>query len=172
MSLTLKPLKHLLRTIPDRLHTRVLSHLANQLMKGQSVTSRLDVLEGKRLQLSITDTGNCWRFIIQGNRLLHDPNSRGNADIHIQGELKTFLLLATRNEDPDTLFFSRQLSLEGNTEDGLYLKNILDAMDFNIEAHLNVVFGKTLAKYLNPVINSIKPDVQLRRLGNYLHAMD
>lgn len=172
MSLVLKPLKHFLRTIPDGIHTRVLSHLGNHLMKGQTVTSRLDVLEGKRLQLSITDTGNCWRFIIRRNRLFHDPNFRGDVDIHIQGALKTLLLLATRNEDPDTLFFSRQLSLEGNTEDGLYLKNILDAMDFDIEMHLNVVFGKRFAKYLKPVIDSIKPDVQLRRLGDHLHAME
>jgi len=42
------------------------------------------------------------------------------------------VLLATSNEDPDSLFFSRKLSIEGNTEDGLYIKNLIDAMDFDI----------------------------------------
>jgi predicted lipid carrier protein YhbT len=36
--------------------------------------------------------------------------------------------LALRREDPDTLFFSRRLVLEGDTELGLVVKNALDAM--------------------------------------------
>jgi len=40
-----------------------------------------------------------------------------------------FLALALRREDPDTLFFSRRLVLEGDTELGLALKNALDALD-------------------------------------------
>jgi hypothetical protein len=35
--------------------------------------------------------------------------------------------LALRREDPDTLFFTRRLVLEGDTELGLALKNALDA---------------------------------------------
>ncbi len=144
----------------------------NHFLRGQPITKKLLALHGKRVQLSITDTGNCWRFIILNEKLRPNPSRQQPFDIHISGNLKHFLLLATQHEDPDALFFNRQLSLEGNTEDGLYLKNILDAMDFDIETHLEVVFGKTLAKYLKPVINSIKPDVQIRRLGDYLHTMD
>jgi predicted lipid carrier protein YhbT len=40
-----------------------------------------------------------------------------------------FLMLATRREDPDTLFFSRRLAIEGDTELGLFTKNALDALD-------------------------------------------
>jgi hypothetical protein len=32
-------------------------------------------------------------------------------------------------EDPDTLFFSRRLAMEGDTELGLLIKNTLDAID-------------------------------------------
>jgi predicted lipid carrier protein YhbT len=35
----------------------------------------------------------------------------------------------SRQEDPDTLFFQRRLTIEGDTELGLEVKNILDALD-------------------------------------------
>jgi predicted lipid carrier protein YhbT len=34
-----------------------------------------------------------------------------------------------RKEDPDTLFFSRRLLMEGDTELGLLVKNTLDALE-------------------------------------------
>jgi predicted lipid carrier protein YhbT len=39
------------------------------------------------------------------------------------------LLLATRKEDADTLFFRRQLKTSGDTELGLYVKNFLDGLE-------------------------------------------
>ena len=42
---------------------------------------------------------------------------------------RDFLLLLARREDPDTLFFSRRLVSEGDTELGLIVKNLLDALD-------------------------------------------
>jgi predicted lipid carrier protein YhbT len=47
-----------------------------------------------------------------------------------------FVLLARRQEDPDTLFFSRRLAMEGDTELGLLVKNTIDAIElpvFNLE---------------------------------------
>jgi len=164
MSLELKPLNHFLRFIPDKIHTRMLSRFAGHIMKGQSITSRLDIMEGKRLQLSITDTGNCWRFIIHDKRLLNEAEPGEVADIHIQGDLKTFLLLATRNEDPDSLFFSRRLCIEGNTEDGLYIKNLIDAMDFDTHIYLKSVMGESLTSRLAPLIERLE-------LGKRLHDL-
>ena len=37
--------------------------------------------------------------------------------------------MATRRVDPDTLFFERRLSIDGDTETGLRLKNLLDAVE-------------------------------------------
>ena len=34
-----------------------------------------------------------------------------------------------RQEDPDTLFFHRRLSIEGDTELGLLVKNLLDRIE-------------------------------------------
>jgi predicted lipid carrier protein YhbT len=38
--------------------------------------------------------------------------------------------LLARQEDPDTLFFNRELSIEGDTELGLVVKNMLDAVEW------------------------------------------
>ncbi len=51
------------------------------------------------------------------------------ADLRIEGTVYTFMLLATRKEDADTLFFRRQLKTSGDTELGLYVKNFLDGLE-------------------------------------------
>ena len=164
MSFALKPLSHFLRFVPDKVHTHLLSRFGEHLMKGQAITSRLDFMEGKRLKLTIKDTGNCWKFIIRDNRLVDDMKSKTVADVHIQGDLKTFLLLATGKEDPDSLFFSRHLSLEGNTEDGLYIKNLIDAMDFDTAVYLESILGQTLATRVAPLVERLE-------LGKHFHSL-
>ena len=52
------------------------------------------------------------------------------------------LALASRAEDPDTLFFQRRLALEGDTAIGLRVKNLLDALDFDLDAHCTAVLGR------------------------------
>ena len=53
----------------------------------------------------------------------------GAADLKISASVYDFVLLARRQEDPDTLFFSRRLSMEGDTELGLLVKNTMDAIE-------------------------------------------
>jgi predicted lipid carrier protein YhbT len=38
-------------------------------------------------------------------------------------------MIAARKQDPDTLFFQRRLVIEGDTELGLYVKNLMDAIE-------------------------------------------
>lgn len=165
MSLILKPLSHFLRLVPDHIHTRLISRMGGHLMQGQEIVSRLEYMEGKRLKLTINDTGNCWQFIIRENRLLDDVKSRATADVHIQGDLKTFLLLASGNEDPDSLFFSRHLSIEGNTEDGLYIKNLIDAMDFDATIYLQSVLGQSLAVRIAPLLKNFEFSKHIHNLA-------
>jgi len=60
---------------------------------------------------------------------LHAGNAVAEADVTIEGTVYTFLLLAARKEDADTLFFRRQLKTSGDTELGLYVKNFLDGLE-------------------------------------------
>ena len=44
--------------------------------------------------------------------------------------LSAYLQMVSRQEDPDTLFFNRSLAIEGDTELGLRVKNMLDALEW------------------------------------------
>lgn len=52
----------------------------------------------------------------------------GRPDVTIRASLADYLALALRREDPDTLFFTRRLVLEGDTALGLEIKNALDSL--------------------------------------------
>ena len=51
-------------------------------------------------------------------------------DLRFRANLSAYLQLLARQEDPDTLFFNRELSIEGDTELGLIVKNMLDAIEW------------------------------------------
>lgn len=58
------------------------------------------------------------------------PVLRGAPEVTICACAWDYYQLARRIEDPDTLFFSRRLTIDGDTELGLLVKNALDAMDW------------------------------------------
>jgi len=146
MRAQLFPLSAALKLLPDPLHAEVLTRLFNHLLKGQYIADQLQELDGKRLAIHITDATTRLLFQVQGNHLVRVA-WRGERpwDVCIRGRLEDFWLLATREEDPDTLFFNRTLAIEGETETGLHLKNLLDSLDFDWDAHLQAVLGPRLA---------------------------
>ena len=88
-------------------------------------------LSGKKLRIKVTDACLSFDFEWNGSRFVAG-NSQGEPDLTIGASAHDFLLLARRQEDPDTLFFSRRLSMEGDTELGLLVKNTLDAIDLPV----------------------------------------
>lgn len=78
--------------------------------------------------IRVTDARICYRLSLAEGRLIAVQDA-GPEDLTIEGTVYDFLLLATRREDPDTLFFNRRLKLGGNTELGLYVKNFLDGLE-------------------------------------------
>ena len=163
MSPGLSALQLFLNIVPEPLHGRATARACNHILKGQTISRRLEALEGKRLWLTILDSDTRLPFRFQNGHLRYDA-CRDQPDIHIRGELRYFLQLAMRNEDADTLFFARQLSMEGNTEDGLLLKNFLDAMEFDTEAHLQVWLGAFVARRALPVLKLVRPGKRLQQL--------
>ncbi|MCW9024794.1 MAG: SCP2 sterol-binding domain-containing protein [Gammaproteobacteria bacterium] len=164
MELPTWPLKLALRSLPDGLHNHLLSRTFNHFLNGQRFAQRLSYLNGKRLWLTINDTNNSWHFRINKGQFVPD-HLQAQPEIHIKGDFKHFILLATRNEDPDTLFFARQISIEGNTEDSLYLKNLLDAMEFDTEAHFKAFIGEALGLRLASLFNRTNAGERLQRFG-------
>jgi len=85
-------------------------------------------LDGRRLAIRITDAGIRTRFKLSG-RHFTPVFDASPADLTISARTRDFLALVLREEDPDTLFFSRRLVMEGDTELGLLVKNTLDAIE-------------------------------------------
>ncbi len=85
-------------------------------------------LQGKRMRISVRDAGLAFDFSWDGGRFCACQRDAA-VDLVIGASARDFLALARREEDPDTLFFCRRLSMEGDTEIGLLVKNTLDAID-------------------------------------------
>lgn len=88
----------------------------------------LGPLDGKRLIVRVTDAGMLMRFKLSGRRFVPVFDATP-ADLTFSARARDFLALVLREEDPDTLFFSRRLLMEGDTELGLLVKNTLDAIE-------------------------------------------
>ena len=93
-----------------------------------------DMLQGKSLRLCVTDARVAFNFAWQGGRFVarHARKPDATPDLTISASAHDFVLLAQRKEDPDTLFFSRRLAMEGDTELGLMVKNTIDAIELPV----------------------------------------
>ena len=100
----------------------------NLALSGKLAPDVTQLLSSKKLRLQVTDARWVFDFAWNGDRFTACQNT-GPADLTISASAWDFVLLARRQEDPDTLFFSRRLSMEGDTELGLLVKNSLDAIE-------------------------------------------
>lgn len=119
-------LKGIFRT-PFFLQKLVLEQVLQQVFKEMLQDGELDFLTGHYLRINISDMNCVWYFTHQQRKIKLSP--RANESVTISGELNSFVQLAARCVDPDTLFFQRRLTIEGNTEMGLQIKNLLDCID-------------------------------------------
>jgi len=88
----------------------------------------LAALDGKAFRVVVRDAGVGVAFRVRSPRFV--PLRADHAvDVTFTANAADFLRLASRRADPDTLFFDRRLLIEGDTETGLRLKNILDAIE-------------------------------------------
>lgn len=88
----------------------------------------LEPLLGKRFTIRVLDVGMTLRFAY-GERGFRPSFDTAPADLTMSARARDFLALLLREEDPDTLFFSRRLLMEGDTDLGLLVKNTLDGID-------------------------------------------
>lgn len=136
------PLLRALRFIPDAVHGELAARVATHLLRGQPLAGRLGALEGKIVRVAVSDVPLHLDFRIRAGGL--ERAAGVEPDVTIRGAHADLLKLATRAEDPDTLFFQRRLTLEGETETGLHVKNLLDALEYDWAGHFQAVFGEPL----------------------------
>lgn len=114
--------------IPGRAQSLALAQILNRVFAPELKDGELDFLDNHIMRIRVDDARLEYRLTLQQGRL-QAASSRSGEDLSIEGNAYEFLLLATRREDPDTLFFNRRLRLGGSTELGLYVKNFLDSME-------------------------------------------
>jgi predicted lipid carrier protein YhbT len=90
----------------------------------------LDALEGRNFRVRVLDTGGEANFTYRGGLFRPLMSPAGEPDLAFAANLSAYLQLLARQEDPDTLFFNRELEITGDTELGLLVKNMLDAVEW------------------------------------------
>ncbi|PQP00225.1 sterol-binding protein [Massilia phosphatilytica] len=122
------PVRHILSRLPGRPGAWLFAAGLNAGLKPHLDADVREQLLRKRLRLAVLDAGVSFDVAWNGRAFAAVP-ARAEPDVVIGATLYDLGLLATRREDPDTLFFNRRLVMEGDTELGLLIKNSLDAID-------------------------------------------
>ncbi|MFA9460051.1 ubiquinone anaerobic biosynthesis accessory factor UbiT [Thiohalorhabdus sp. Cl-TMA] len=159
-----------LRCCPDCLHSAALSRVWNHVVAGQAFGRRMRDLEGNRIAVEVTETGNAWSFQVRAPRL-HPIRGECGWDVRVRGRAEDLLRLALGMEDADTLFFNRRLCMEGDTATGLYLKNLLDALEVDWEAHsraITMTLPGPLRKSAREILRRVRPEQRLAALRRLL----
>lgn len=102
----------------------------NFALKPHLPDDTLRQLEGRTLRIEVRDAGIAFDFVCKEGAF-RAAKHEGDVALTISASAYDFVQLARRTQDPDTLFFSRRLTMEGDTELGLLVKNSLDAIDMS-----------------------------------------
>ena len=117
--------------LPQWPHALVLTAGLNAALKMKLLPEdSLALLEGRTFLVDVQDTGGRASFTYRDGLFRPLFTLPETPDLTFAAKLSAFLQLALRQEDPDTLFFNRELSIEGDTELGLIVKNMLDAVEW------------------------------------------
>lgn len=126
-----------LTALPPASLATLLAHVLHHLLRGQPIARRLAELEGAAVALQIEAPARELVLAVRDGRLVAAPHAR--PDVAIRGTLDAFAALAARSEDADALFFHGRLSMSGDTAIGVHVKNLLDALEYDWDAHFRAV---------------------------------
>lgn len=120
-------LKMPIQLTPFALKRQALEQLLAWQFRQALAEGELDFLDGRWLRIEVRDLGLHWFTSVQDDKLV--VREQAQADVSFSADANDLLLIAARKQDPDTLFFQRRLVIEGDTELGLYVKNLMDAIE-------------------------------------------
>jgi len=117
--------------LPQWPHVLVLVGGLNAALKMKLLPEgELNLLEGKLFRVRINDTGGEASYTYRDGMFRPVFRADRDPDLAFAANLSAYLQLLARQEDPDTLFFNRELEITGDTELGLIVKNMLDAVEW------------------------------------------
>lgn len=134
----------LLRRLPPSTLAQVFQRAAAHVLAGALARGTLQALDGRMLSIEVCDLELGFAVRVQGGSLLIEALRPADAvEARVRGNLTDLLLLASRLEDADTLFFQRRLSVTGDTELGLLARNLLDQLDWSqVPLPLRIVLNR------------------------------
>jgi len=116
-----------IKLLPSFVVSTPMTRVINRIFRLPIAEGDFDFLQDRCLKIHVTDIDLSVYISFDGRQLT--ATSPRHVDVAFQGDSKALLQLASRQEDPDTLFFQRRLMIEGDTELGLGIKNLLDALE-------------------------------------------
>ncbi len=126
-----QPVGALLSSLPAYPGSLLLVGALNLVLARQLPDDVRQLLLDRKLRIQVRDARLTFDFAWTGQRFAACAKQQVT-DLTLSASAHDFLRLAQRQEDPDTLFFSRRLSIEGDTELGLVVKNALDALELPV----------------------------------------
>ncbi|EFT3794476.1 SCP2 domain-containing protein [Salmonella enterica] len=112
---------------PFALKRQVLEQVLSWQFRQALADGELEFLEGRWLSIHVRDIDLKWYITVENEKLI--VSQQADADVSFSADASDLLMIAARKQDPDTLFFQRRLVIEGDTELGLYVKNLMDAIE-------------------------------------------
>jgi predicted lipid carrier protein YhbT len=119
------------QALPQWPHALALATGLNAALKMKLLTEDgLTALEGKLFRVRVLDSGGEAIYTYRDGLFRPVLQPGREPDLAFAANLSAYLQLLARQEDPDTLFFNRELEITGDTELGLIVKNMLDAVEW------------------------------------------
>ncbi|MCM0147750.1 ubiquinone anaerobic biosynthesis accessory factor UbiT [Photobacterium galatheae] len=118
------------RLTPFFVHQTLIEQGLDKVFSEAIAEGELDFLAGRTVAIAVEDID--WQFTVTlvQERLAVQP-AVAEPDAVMRAASRDLLRIAARQVDPDTLFFQRRLKMEGDTELGLAVKNLLDSLDMD-----------------------------------------
>jgi O2-independent ubiquinone biosynthesis accessory factor UbiT len=120
------------KLMPHALQKYLLINALSSIFSEALADGEFEFLQDKWLKISILDLDLNWWLSFDGVQLIMaEKQQQPKQAVSFSANGDDLLLIAGRKQDPDTLFFQRRLKIEGDTELGLALKNLIDAVELD-----------------------------------------
>ena len=134
-------LKKIISVLPAKPPAWVLVNTLNQLLRREILLADMSLLAGRHFRIVVSDLGLDLCFSADNERFMA-ADAAGVVDLSLSADTADFMKMLLRQEDPDTLFFNRRLKIEGDTELGLVVKNLLDSIDWSTVPVMKSLVGQ------------------------------
>lgn len=117
------------RHVPFFMQRLALQRSLNKVFAEPLAEGLFDLLDNRWMRIRVNNLDLTWCISKDPQLGKLRVARHAPVEVTISGNWREFLLLASRQEDPDTLFFRRRLHIDGDTELGLAVKNLIDSLD-------------------------------------------